>query len=516
MPVNADGTYSFTRSLSSDLDGVSNGPSELERALAESGGLDITDPRVQRKAKLAQLANRLVKIPYCPWEPTAKQRRFLLDFDREVLYGGAVGGAKSVALLMGALQFVDVPGYSALLLRKSFSDLEQPGALMPLADDWLRGKGPRWDQTTHSWHFPSTARITFGYIERENDRLKYQGAAYHYVGFDELTQHKERDYRYLFSRMRRPKVDLLAGVPIRMRSTTNPGGPGHDWVYRRFIKPWELWQAGKGPKPIRNFHPSFLSDNPHLDSDEYLEFLSELDPVTRAQLLKGDWNIRPEGRMFKERWFIIVGPDLPSLYDEYPTVRYWDLAGTDPNPDKDPDWTAGVKLTYLPDGTWLIRDVTRFRANPGRVEKIIWNTAVMDGYGVPIYIEQDPGQAGKAQIAHYRSVLAGFDFHGNLPSGKKEVRAMPVAAIADDDPNGTGVPEIGSGKFRMCVGAFNEPFLDEVGIFPDGFHDDQVDALSGAFQMLAKRVRSGMIHGHTAGSMADEELTSPSAWRIDE
>lgn len=221
--------------------------------------------------------------------PTGRQIRFLALEQREALYGGAAGGGKSQALLMAAAQFVDVPGYSALLLRKSFRDLNQPDALIPRSKEWWKGKAA-WNEQARRWTFPSGATITFGYLEHPDDVYQYQGAAYQFVGFDELTQFDEAPYRYLFSRLRR-----LTGqpVPLRMRAGSNPGGRGHDWVKRRFLL--ERHQE-------RVFVPAALRDNPHLDATEYESSLSHLDPITRAQLLAGDWDAHRGGRFLPE-WF---------------------------------------------------------------------------------------------------------------------------------------------------------------------------------------------------------------------
>lgn len=449
------------------------------------------------RLRLAELSQSLCHVPYSPQAPHPRQRAFLLDFGREALFGGAAGGGKSSAIIMAALQFVEVPGYSAILFRKSYADLAQPGALMDRADMWLRGRGPHWDPTEHTWTFPSGATLTFAYIERENDRLKYQGAEYQFIGFDELTQHKERDYRYLFSRLRRT-VDnpFLARVPLRMRATTNPGGPGHDWVYRRFIAHWEKWKQGKAPKPARAFHPSMLSDNPSLDYDEYVQSLMELDPVTRAQLLRGDWNIRPEGRMFKRTWFK-PWPADKALSSGWPTIRYWDLAATDATPGNDPDYTAGALITRTPAGAYVISDIRRFRTGPAETEERIRRTAEQDGRGIPVFMEQEPGASGKTLIHHFRTrVLPAHVFYGNLPSGSKVVRAAPVASQAD------------AGNVYYVPGEWTEDFINEIEIFPDGEHDDQVDAVAGGIQVLAKRPEMAHFTGHND----DMEQTNP--WDI--
>ncbi|HHB12215.1 MAG TPA: hypothetical protein ENK62_03335, partial [Chromatiales bacterium] len=225
---------------------------------------------------------------YIPYLPTPKQAAFLLLTQREAFYGGAAGGGKSDALLMGALQYVDVPGYSALVLRRSYADLSLPGALMDRSKAWLSGTDAVWNEMRKTWHFPSGATLTFGYLEREADKYRYQGAEFQYIAFDELTQFSESQYKYLFSRLRR-----LHGfpVPLRMRSASNPGGMGHEWVMKRFIT---------NRAPGRIFIPANLDDNPHLDRAEYEESLSHLDKETREQLLKGDWFAAVEGLVWGE------------------------------------------------------------------------------------------------------------------------------------------------------------------------------------------------------------------------
>lgn len=230
---------------------------------------------------------------WIPHKPTPKQHAFLLlDGMREVFYGGAAGGGKSDALLMAALQYVDVPGYSAIIFRKTFADLALPGAIMDRARAWI-GDTAKWDDKRHTYTFPSGARLAFGYLKSENDKYRYQSAEFQFIAFDELTQFNDRAYRYLFSRLRR-----LAGaqVPLRMRSASNPGGIGHEFVYNRFVH-------ASGRRPGRVFIPAKLQDNPHLDQAEYVRSLQELDDITRQQLLDGVWILDPAGRPFLRAWY---------------------------------------------------------------------------------------------------------------------------------------------------------------------------------------------------------------------
>src|SRR3954453_12803391 len=95
-----------------------------------------------------------IYIPYCPVTPTARQAAFLEREDLEVFFGGAAGGGKSVALLMGALQYVDRPGYAALIIRKDLPRLGLAGGLIPRSHEWLAGSDAKWNQSRRQWQFP--------------------------------------------------------------------------------------------------------------------------------------------------------------------------------------------------------------------------------------------------------------------------------------------------------------------------------------------------------------------------
>lgn len=248
-----------------------------------------------------------VRVLYSPHDPHPPQHAFLLLDELEVLealFGGAGGGGKSDAMLMAALRYVDVPGYSALLLRKTFADLNLPGAIMARAKEWLAGTDARWVERDFRFTFPSGASVSFGYLQTSNDRYRYAGAEFQFVGFDELTQFAEDDYRFLFTRLRKPAEGPLAHVPLRMRGATNPGGRGHAWVLRRLVerKPAER-RDDEPPDPTdtperaaaRVFIPAKLRDNPSVDASSYEESLANADPHTRAQILEGDWYARPPG-----------------------------------------------------------------------------------------------------------------------------------------------------------------------------------------------------------------------------
>lgn len=372
---------------------------------------------------------------------------------------------------MGALQFVDVPGYNAILFRRKFTDLKLPGALMDRAQEWLGGSSARWNDRDHIWSFPSGAHLCFGYLDAERDKYRYQSAEFQYIGFDELPQFTQNQYLYLHSRLRR-----LRGfrVPLRIRSAGNPDGEEVEWVFHRFVNPGD---------PSRPFIPAKLEDNvdpvtgePNLDIESYLRSLDRLDPITRARLRDGNWDIRHEGRMFKREWFSIV--------EDYPhdcrLVRYWDLAATEPEKGKkEPAYTVGA-LVGEKNGVYYIIDVRRARLSPLAVENLVAQTALLDekkfGRGrVKTYMEQEPGSAGKSQIDYYaREVLKGYPFYGDRVTGSKELRATPVSSAAE------------AGNVKLVAGAWNEVWLDEAVLFPEGKFKDQVDAVSGAVGALTK------------------------------
>jgi hypothetical protein len=141
--------------------------------------------------------------PFVPHDPTPRQAAFLMLDCLEAFYGGAGGGGKSDALLMAALQYADVPGYSALIIRRNMPDLAMPNALLDRPRGWLgRRSDAHWDETKKRWTFASGATLTFGYLETTRDLDRYASAEFHFIGVDELTQFVETQYLGLFARLR--------------------------------------------------------------------------------------------------------------------------------------------------------------------------------------------------------------------------------------------------------------------------------------------------------------------------
>lgn len=471
------------------------------------------------RANLIRLAKPRIVEPYIKHIPHPVQQVFLGLAEEEAMYGGAAGGGKSDALLMAALQYVDVPGYSALILRRTWPDLNAPGAILDRARTWLQDTPARQRDGGRIWEFPSGARLQFGYLGRDLDKHKFQSAEYQYIGFDELTHFEQSTYEYMFSRIRRPQINCLNcntalrayrnskgslyykhttalgkrkckqsfpdpkvlqqyppapdgmsifDVPLRMRSATNPGGIGHLWVRAHFIDP-------KTRKGGARFIPARLVDNPSLDQESYEKNLMHLSPVDRERLLNGDWDVLEEGDYFQRHWFDVID-EVPFAKDR---VRFWDLAAT---VSDTADWTVGAKVSRTPTGEWTIEDIVRMQGRPHEVEKVIRQTAMLDGPGIRIRMEQEPGSSGVNTISHYqRVILSGFDFQGVRSTGSKESRASTFSSAAE------------ANLVRIVAGRWNVDFLDELTLFPNGAHDDQVDAVSGAINEIAFAKRSRLL-----------------------
>ena len=403
--------------------------------------------------------------PHCPEDPSLTQKVFLRTYSLEALFGGAAGGGKSSALLMAALQYVDVPQYSAILFRRTYADLALPGAIMDRFQMWT---GPeedvKWNANTYTATFPSGARISFGYLNNSQDYLRYKGAEFQFIGMDEVTEIREADYRYLFSRLRRPASGPLSKVPLRMRCASNPAP---NWVRQRFII--------EGQNEGRIFVPSFLDDNPGIDADSYRQSLQALDPVARRRLEEGaGWSTTLGSLFDRESVVLLDQNEIPELTSMAKAVRFWDLAATEPSStNPDPDWTVGT-LMMFDQGIAYILDVRRVRVKGEKVEQLIAQTAYEDGHGVPIRMEQEPGSSGKALVDQYaRYIVPGYDFIGLRATGDKVTRARPFAAA------------LANGNVRAVRGPWLTDWLDELSSFPEACnHDDQVDSATGAFTHL--------------------------------
>jgi hypothetical protein len=250
------------------------------------------------------------------------QTDFLAASETDVLYGGAAGGGKSYAMLVDPLRFAHRAAHRALILRRSMPELreliDKSRELYPKAFP-----GCRYKEVEKLWNFPSGAKIEFGFLERDADVYRYQGQAYSWIGFDEIThQATEFSWNYLASRLRTTDPEI---IPY-MRCTANPGGVGAHWVKKRYIDPAPPYDAFVGKDGLtRKFIPARLEDNPFLASDgRYEQMLKALPPTQRRQLLEGDWDVA-EGAAFTEfdRNVHVVEPfDIPLHWERIKGIDY--------------------------------------------------------------------------------------------------------------------------------------------------------------------------------------------------
>lgn len=198
-----------------------------------------------------------------------------------------------------------------------------------------------------------------------------------------------------------------------------------------------------------------------------IEVLNRME-LAAPYVFSGQYRQRPSppaGGFFK--------PDNIEIVDALPAdiikeVRAWDLASS----ENEGDYTAGVREAKSRDGYIYIVDVERAQLGPDGVEKRITQTAELDGKSVAIRLPQDPGQAGKSQAKNFITKLSGFNVKAETVSGDKITRAQPFAA------------QVNVGNVKMLRGDWNKAFIEELRNFPNGKHDDQVDAGSDAFNEL--------------------------------
>lgn len=445
----------------------------------------MADPR--RRA--AEIARSLGLEPNTDdWAPTVAQSRFLSLGCFEALYGGAAGGGKSDALLAAAAQGIGQGfgrGYQALLLRRTFPELET--SLVRRSRELYPRIGGRFHEQRRTWTFPGGESVLFGHLEHEHDVHRYQGSAFQFVGFDELTTFTEYQYVYLFSRTR-----SASGVPCRVRAASNPGGIGHEWVRSRWLqwvsrkatkpaRPSEVrWYARRGDSDVevargehgalgRTFVPAFLQDNPFLAIGDpaYRARLEAMPRIERLRLLGGDWDARPASKDYWDRARIRVLTDLP--LDALTRARAWDFSASD-----DGDWIVGARTSWTESGLFVVEHVARFRGSPDVLHANFDAVTQVDAERFPSCLQvipQDPGAAGKIVVADFMRRYPNIALAVVRPTGEKRTRFLPVSSRG----LAGGVAVVDDGSWDVSA------LHDELEALWAGQFDDQADALSDAF-----------------------------------
>lgn len=231
---------------------------------------------------------------------TKKQQAFIDSQAFETLFGGAAGGGKSYGQLVDGLVYaLKYPKSKQIIFRSTFADLEK--SLIRTSMNLYPLSIANYNDSKHTWKFKNGSIIDFGYIQYEKDVYQYQSAEYDVIRFDELTHFTEFMYTYLISRCRGANP-----YPKCIKSSTNPGGVGHNWVKERFIdigapNVIHTCKLETGETTTRIFIPSLVQDNKFMltyDPD-YIKRLDALPEKERKALKYGNWDIF-DGQFFTE------------------------------------------------------------------------------------------------------------------------------------------------------------------------------------------------------------------------
>jgi phage terminase large subunit-like protein len=451
------------------------------------------------------------------------------------IMGGAAGGGKTFALLMEPTRHIHNPKFGGVIFRNTYAQITMEGGLWEESEAIYPGMGAVSNLSQHLWRFPSGARIRFGYLQSEKDKLIYLGAQIPYIGFDQLEQISGSSFFYMLSRNR-----SMSGVRGYVRGSCNPDPESWladfvSWwidddgyadlsksgVLRWFVRSGEELIWADSPEELSKygaaksvtFVPSTVYDNPILlETDpDYLTNLQVLLPIDKARLLGdpergGNWKIKAgAGMIFDRNWFRLV----PVIPQGGRAVLYWDFASTEKELTKknDPDYTAGVLMIEVGGQYWWAKTVA-FRLGPAETDARFTNESLLiahqmrrEGRQFSLRWEIEGGSAGKLLNARLMAEFPDLDAQGIVSSGDKIVRAKPLAQQAL------------VGNVNMLVGDWTERTLEHLHNQPNWPHDDIMDGGSGAFNELVGATRM-MVGGQEVKVPADAYKGNSRAERV--
>lgn len=428
----------------------------------------------------------------------------------EVGFGGTPYSGKTCCMVVSSLMYAHIPEYRAAFFRREATQLEKAG-LIDEAKNWYYKADPKveYNAVTRTFKFSSGAVITFNGCEGELDYKKYDGVEWHALYFEELTHFTPDQITNLISRVRNPKGKIIThsgnvvGIPLRVRSSTNPGGPNEEWVINRY-RPWLnkytvdplkiAIEANNGDilyytnlegglivsreREVGYKSFSYVCPNINdLSPDQEARVHGISDPIRRAALL-GRWGVKAEaGMYFNEEWF----KEAPAVPITKARLRYWDLAASG---DKG-DFLASMLIAKWKDN-YYIEDIILLKPQVHEVEAIVYKQAKIDGPMVAIAIEQEGGSAGKIVAHNFETKLKALGHRvyidqktSDRTTSSKEARAGIVSPLAKEGRiwlvNNPSVIRNRREFFKQVVG------------FPVEKHDDIVDCLSGCLYVLSNK-----------------------------
>lgn len=446
------------------------------------------------------------------------QEQFLTTTADVAIYGGAAGGGKTWSLLMDPLRYTDISDFRAIIFRRTYPQITNPGGLWDESNNIYPYAGGRGTQSSVTWTFESGAKIQFKHMQHEKSKEEFQGAQIPFIGFDELTHFTRSMVFYMLSRNR-----YLGGVAPYVRGTCNPDANSWvktllaPWLDRTFTQPngeirrlnsaeiayfsgkdgrfvwhtreeleWEIRKLKPEERTIKTitFIKASVFDNKELiaKNPQYIANLRSLPLVEQERFLHGNWDIVESGNMFRRDWFKeVIASEVPTRFRRL--IRFWDFASTKPGEvekgrkEEDPDYTAGALMGLGYNDKYYFLDLKLVRETPQAVEDLVLTTALYDystyGGNYEVWWEQEPGASGEFFTEHLKQVLAGFFTEGLKSTGSKIARAKPFSAEAQ------------KGNMYMLIGPWNDDFYAMATAFPnEDVHDDAVDAPSGAYNVI--------------------------------
>lgn len=438
------------------------------------------------------------------WTPQPKQALAteLASRATETLYGGAAGGGKSEWLLHYALdQMLAHPLNRGGIFRRVFPSLQR--TLIPRSKAFYPAAGGTWNGQTHTWTFPNGSVLEMGSLQYEDSVLDHQGTEYGFLGFEEVTEFSEGQVGYMIGRLRAP----APGIRPHMAATANPGGRGHRWVKRRWVKPRPVDYEGEAPGPFevwdpaptpdnpepnsRVFVPATLADNPRLLARDpgYVNRLRAIaDKALRRAMETGDWDAIDaiEGALWSQRDLDAGRVPLAWVNQQGVMERVVAVDPSDGNEDGKGD-SYGVSVCSRGlDGAGYVEYSAGWRANPLQMAK---NTvALYHKVGADaIVVERNHGGKWVKTVIHqvdpYANVVEVWASEG------KVTRARPVAALFEP-VDGLDL----SSRYRARLAGRFEELEEQLTTFtgaPGEASPNELDAVVWGLTHLLLKARAG-------------------------